>query len=115
MKNKLDKAFNIMLNEFDFEKVHKVMKFLNWQWAECGTAPSVVKMKDFVKKLYIDCIKECFVRNTNSMTISVGGFEFHIEKTEDNDVFMNLNFILENNDICVSEIEEEPIADENQN
>lgn len=51
MKKKDIKAIDEILQEFDFEKVHKVMKFLKWQWAFTNGIPNIEDMKKLAKDL----------------------------------------------------------------
>lgn len=43
-------AIQEILDGFDFERVHKVMTFLNWQWIAYGV-PSIERMKLVAKDL----------------------------------------------------------------
>lgn len=50
-------AVKEVIENFDFEKVHEVMKMLNWKWdgdnpGELPTIPTVEKMKEVVKDLF---------------------------------------------------------------
>jgi hypothetical protein len=40
------------LNEFDFKRVHKVMKFLRWKWARKipSRVPSISELKEEIRK-----------------------------------------------------------------
>ena len=113
MKDKTEKAFQILLDEFDFNTVHKIMKHLKWFWANCNGVPSIPDMKKHITNMFNDAIKECFFQKSNQMTISSGGFEFYISNPEDNDVFMQLNFIPVDYDISISEINMEEKQNEN--
>lgn len=40
-----------IIDEFDFERVRKVMIMLNWQWAQTADVPSVLEMKKTARNL----------------------------------------------------------------
>ena len=65
----VDEHINTIIKEFDFEKVHKVMTFLNWTWAfSTGGAPSIRELKRESRKL----LKEA-AGLTNVGFVSTGG------------------------------------------
>lgn len=55
-----------VLDNFDFDKVHRVMKFLKWEWARKGI-PSIEMMKEKVRYLAERSARE-------SARIATGGF-----------------------------------------
>lgn len=101
-------AVEEVIENFDFEKVHEVMKMLNWKWdgdnpGELPTIPTVEKMKEVVKDLFRsmeDQIEKgtkggtwyCTCPDCTSYTSTgtAGGFR----ATIDGDVY-TLEFILE--------------------
>ena len=60
-----------IMDNFDFEKVHSVMKFLNWKWvyskSEDGI-PTIDELKNCAATLLIDAI-------TDATSFSTGGFK----------------------------------------
>lgn len=52
----------------EFEKIHKVMKFLNWEWALENRVPEIYELRHFVRKLINELIDE------NLVEIQCGGF-----------------------------------------
>ena len=82
-----------IMNHFDFEKVHNIMKFLDWKWAfsKNGT-PSVEELKKEAHRLLVDACEE-------KTTISTGGFKAIYEADGswdvDDDFYLGLEFIVE--------------------
>lgn len=105
MKDKLLKTFDSLLNEFDFEMVHKCMKAMDWQWAVIGCVPTIKHMKKHVQELFNSLILECFCENLERCSLSSGGFSLTVNKTND-DITLDLEFIIEDHSISVSEIED---------
>ena len=74
-----------IMNNFDFEKVHNIMKFLNWTWFPQNTIPTIDKLKQETESLLIQISTHPEYKN-----ISTGGFEVTIDKQT-----INLRFIVE--------------------
>lgn len=55
-----------ILDEFDFERVHKVMVALNWEW--CGEVPTIAELRREARRLLRDCA------NNEGSSLSCGGF-----------------------------------------
>lgn len=72
--NDRDKIIDEMLGGFDFEKVHKVMEFLDWEWADSDEIPSIYRLiktaRDLLEEVW-DKTKE--IDNDNQY-IATGGF-----------------------------------------
>lgn len=95
-------AVEEVIENFDFEKVHDVMKMLNWKWdgdnlGELPTTPTVEKMKEVVKDLFgsmEDQIAKGVAKSGTwsdcTSTGTAGGFR----ATIDDDVY-TLEFVLE--------------------
>lgn len=81
-----------ILRNFNFEKVHDIMKSLGWNWAFCkeGT-PTVEELKSEAHRLLVDACEE-------KTYISTGGFRAVYEKEtwdDPNDHYIGLEFIVE--------------------
>lgn len=65
------------LDEFDFERVHKVMTFLNWQWSDIGV-PDVHTLRRNCRKYLQEVIREVLERKDTGgeFTIGTGGFRY---------------------------------------
>ena len=66
MKENIDK----MINNFDFEKVHKVMSFLDWRWYPLNVVPSIDELKKQARELLEQICVEPSIHD-----ISTGGLE----------------------------------------
>jgi len=71
MLNK-EKAINEIIEEFDFEKVKKVMELLEWTWHDVGI-PSIGKLVKTAEKLLNDCFDKC-LDNKADYFVGTGGF-----------------------------------------
>lgn len=77
MKN-TEKRKKEVLDNFDFERVHKVMELLEWTWAtkkKEHKIPSVKKMKKHASRLIDDALKGLKKSGLEQYSISTGGFE----------------------------------------
>jgi hypothetical protein len=61
-----------LLEEFDFEKVHKIMELLDWRWVGVIGIPERTDMIPVVKSLY-DSIEGAVLRSERS-SATTGGF-----------------------------------------
>ena len=80
-----------ILKNFDFEKVHSIMKMLGWQWAMVkhdDGIPSVDELKAEAKRLLIDAA-------TEKTQIATGGFRavYEANGADDEDPYIGLEFI----------------------
>lgn len=57
-----------VMDFLEFEKIHKVMKFLNWEWAPENRIPEIYELRRFVRELINDLIDK------NLSEIQCGGF-----------------------------------------
>jgi len=71
-----------IINNFDYIKVHRVMKFLKWKVN--GEVPSVGMLMLKSEKLLKECFKFCR-DHRDSYTISTMGFVAEVEKITDCD------------------------------
>lgn len=82
-----------VLKNFDFEKVQKVMEFLNWRWDSLGRVPDAEEIKKQAKKLLKECEK-LYKKDKKSHTVSTGGLQANVFD-DSGEVCMVLSFILE--------------------
>ena len=79
MNTKLKNQFNLNLEEliegYNFQKIHSVMNFLNWNWYGKGI-PSIENMKDCIRELYNLAIQE----SNFDTTFGTGGFSLKLYK-----------------------------------
>ena len=56
------------MNFLDFEKIHKVTKYLNWEWAPEDGVSEIYELRQFLRTMINDLIDE------NLKEIQYGGF-----------------------------------------
>lgn len=84
MKTNYLKQIKEIMTEFDFEKVHKVMEFLDWKWTDNGV-PSIYMLKMTAKQL----LSEVALSPNNDTWTETGGFR--VEKRFNK---LSLSFVL---------------------
>lgn len=74
---KLAEQKEVIINDFDFEKVEKVMKSLNWKWIDGGVPGNFEyqpKISD-LKEVASMCLDKVINSNESEDSYSFGGFE----------------------------------------
>ena len=75
LQEKFQSLIDDVMDNFDFHKVHKVMKFLNWKWAFTeGGVPEVWELKKEARRLLTDCLYELIKNGEDNWSIATGGF-----------------------------------------
>lgn len=87
-----------IMNNFDFDKVHRVMTFLNWKWAladsEHTAVPDIQQLRDTARNMLTGCASRAR-KVSGQYTIGSGGFHAHAEyDAASNKVFVKLAFEL---------------------
>jgi len=85
-------ASNEVLDNFDFDKVLKVMEFLDWKWQ--GKIPEKVELIQTARKLLIETMEMLFDKSEEITAISTGGFQAEAW-LEDGKPVCSLKFIIE--------------------
>lgn len=88
---KKENAIDYILRTFDFNKVQKIMKNLNWTWCT-ETVPTITELTQHAT----DLLNKCYDRKFH-FTFS-GGFEARYNKYKDGDV-LSLRFIVEQREV----------------
>ena len=93
-----NKTVEGVLQHFDFDKVHHVMKALDWKWAgyNCHSEPAVPSIQQLVLRAS-DLLQDAYhgVQETSKRcAISCGGFVAEAERYEDGEVLLTLSFIV---------------------
>lgn len=94
----IDQQVNEILCTFDFEKVHKVMKFLNWKWASSRTEDQIPSLGELVLKaqeLIYSSLAEISTQSTEDYFVMTGGFKVTIIRCYDGYLIIELMFVLE--------------------
>ena len=84
-----------LLDDFDFERVHKVMEVLDWHWVGVNGIPKEEDMIPIVKILYDD-IEDRVIHGEYSFC-ATGGFKLTFNPNEDNE--LSLVFEAETNSV----------------
>ena len=91
---KVIKVLDSIMENFDFAKVRKVMKTLNWKWASAkgdeDGVPTEQEIGDFAAKLLWD-----LVRDPKNNVICTGGFYAEKDFSDPNDPWIELSFRVE--------------------
>ncbi len=89
-----------IFDNFDFEKVHKIMTSLNWGWTETNlvghTHTSIPDLKRIQDRAY-NLLKDAYNSETK---VSTGGFEAEWDGVE-----LSLKFILEEDYVDIDKVE----------
>lgn len=85
---------NEVLDCFDFEKVHKVMVFLDWHWASLNGVPKIYDLRQKARRIIEDAIKSVLNTKTGSCSIETGGFiaKVYGKTDEDQKIRIKLQF-----------------------
>lgn len=81
-----------IIEDFNFTKVHDVMKYMNWTWSE--EVPSIEKLKTKASNLLQAVYIKYLTLNTNEHTIRTGRLEAYYANIDGEDYF-ELKFVLE--------------------
>lgn len=81
-----------VMDNFDFEKVQKVMDCLKWSWGHESQIPDIYEIRQFAKRLLADAyIGLSHLIEDKSLTLSTGGFT----ATAYRDGSLSLSFVVE--------------------
>ncbi len=92
-KTNFNKEINELLDNFDFIKVHKVMDFMNWGWADPNnnySIPKISDLKNCAEKLLKDVISQG-LKEKQDWFCATGGFEAEFNYKRKN---FSLKFVL---------------------
>lgn len=97
-QEQFDLLLDDVIDHFDFDRVHNVMKHLDWKWASKNLddleIPSIQRLRSYARQLLRQAYKEC-------CTIGSGGFEAVYKPwrpewgDEDKAGYLGLRFIVE--------------------
>lgn len=82
------------LDEFDFERVHKVMFHLNWTYSDCKDVPTVEYLRKNARKYLQEVIKGVLERNNvgDEYITGTGGFRYEAKLYPDGFVWLRMAF-----------------------
>ena len=92
-----NKTVEGVLKHFDFDKVHTVMKALDWKWcSSCHSESAVPSIQQLVLRAS-GLLHDAYhgVQETSTRyVISCGGFVAEAERYEDGEVLLTLSFVV---------------------
>jgi hypothetical protein len=95
--NQYEKDIDNIMEHFDFEKVYKVMMFLEWKWVTNSglRVPDIQEIKTFARDLMTKAVNEMISYDTNEYHTATGGFEVCLNKNKENGkINIQLSFVL---------------------
>lgn len=95
MNRKIEKQELIqeVMQNFNFERVARVMQWLDWKWAIGNKVPSEQELKSFVEKACLRCYDDCLEKSTIGHYIT-GGFDIRATMEDDSTISLAVKFIL---------------------
>lgn len=93
------------LDEFDFDKVHKVMAFLDWKYSDDKDVPTVETLRKQARKYLMEVAKEALQRD-DEFIMGTGGFRYEAKiyngdaEGTDGYLWLRMAFEIEDWDNC---------------
>jgi len=82
------------LDEFDFDKVRRVMTLLDWKYAVSKEVPDIQTLRKNARKYLTEAAKEALQKNCE-FTCSTGGFRYEAKLYSYDFVWLRMSFIIE--------------------
>ena len=101
LQEKFQSLIDEVMDNFDFNKVHKVMKFLNWTWAFAAEGvPEVYELKEQARRLLNECLYDMIKHGEDNWNIGTGGFyaratNYKEAEVEEDDFHLSLKLSFE--------------------
>ncbi len=82
------------LDEFDFEKVHTVMKYLNWTWSDVKGVPEITDLRKHCRKYLQEVVRGALEREKEGgqYIMASGGFRFESKVYPDGFLWLRMSF-----------------------
>ena len=87
------------LDEFDFDRVHKVMTFLDWKYSDSTEVPSVEYLRKNARKYLMAVAKEALETKSENIC-ATGGFRYEAKLYEDGYLSLRMAFEIADWDNC---------------
>ena len=87
------------LEEFDFDRVHKVMTFLDWKYSDSTEVPSVEYLRKNARKYLMAVAKEALETKSENIC-ATGGFRYEAKLYEDGYLWLRMAFEIADWDNC---------------
>lgn len=95
-------AIDGIMDNFDFERVHKVMLATNWLWHRHGGnfddyyQPEPADLRVYARNQLKSCVEEMIDRDLEEFAVECGGFRSHAWRDrESGEIDLQLQFIVE--------------------
>lgn len=85
------------LDEFDFERVHEVMNFLDWKWADTAEVPDVLALRRNCRTYLQEVIRGALNRKDEGgeYIMASGGFRYEAKLYPDDFLWLRMSFTIE--------------------
>ena len=85
------------LDEFDFERVHDVMKYLNWTWSDVKGVPEITDLRKHCRKYLQEVVRGALERKDEGgeFIMASGGFRYESKLYEDGFLWLRMSFTIE--------------------
>ena len=93
-EDEINSAVNEVMDLFDYERVHKVMEFLDWKWVGKGV-PEIYDLRVESRRLLEKVANKVIEEGEGYYFSATGGFKAEAWKNDDGSLGLRLNFILE--------------------
>ena len=92
-----------VLDDIDFQKIHKVMHYLDWWWAteDESCVPDIGDLRKQARKLLTEACTKALNNECGQYTVGTGGFRAEAKLYEDGFLWMRLSFDLTDADNSV--------------
>ena len=89
-----------VLDAIEFQKIHKVMHYLDWWWAtEDGSCvPDIRTLRKTARSLLTEACKQALNNEGGEYMTATGGFRAEAKRYEDGFLWMRLSFDLTDGD-----------------
>ena len=84
-----------IINEFNFDKVQKVMDFLDWRWQNARRIPTIHELISKSENLLNDVCLELLNGQEKEWKVSTGGFSAYGFIDDSGDIELSLSFCIE--------------------
>lgn len=95
-EDEINSTVNEVMDLFDYERVHKVMEFLDWKWAGKGI-PEIYDLRVESRRL-LEKVANKVIEGEEYYFSATGGFKAEAWKNDDDTLGLRLSFILEDSE-----------------
>lgn len=92
-EDEINSAVNEVMDLFDYERVHKVMEFLDWKWAG-KDIPEIYDLRFESRRLLEEAANKV-IEGEEYYFVATGGFKAEAWKNDEGKLELRLNFTLE--------------------